>query len=42
MSPNPNVMTQRSQSALATNSLIRNTYMLLSITLLFSALTAGI
>ncbi len=42
MSPNPNVMTQRSQPALATNSLIRNTYMLLSMTLLFSALTAGI
>ncbi len=33
----------RSQaSALATNKVIRNTYMLLSMTLLFSALTAGI
>jgi len=30
------------QSALATNKLIRNTYLLLSATLLFSALTAGI
>lgn len=30
------------QSTLATNKLIRNTYMLLSMTLLFSALTAGI
>ncbi len=40
MSPNPNILTQPSQSALATNSLIRNTYMLLSMTLLFSALVA--
>lgn len=31
-----------SQSVLATNSLIRNTYILLSLTLLFSAATAGI
>ena len=30
------------ESALATNRLIKNTYMLLSLTLLFSALTAGI
>ena len=30
------------QSTLATNKLIKNTYMLLSMTLLFSALTAGI
>lgn len=42
MNQNPNILTQRSQSALATNSLIRNTYMLLSMTLLFSAVTAGI
>lgn len=40
MNPNPNILTQRSQSALATNSLIRNTYMLLSMTLLFSAFVA--
>jgi len=32
----------RQQSALATNKVIRNTYMLLSMTLLFSALTAGV
>mgnify|MGYP001815183731 CR=1 FL=1 len=33
----------RSQSsALATNKVVRNTYMLLSMTLLFSALTAGV
>ena len=41
---NPAIVTEtRSQSsALATNKVIRNTYMLLSMTLLFSALTAGI
>jgi modulator of FtsH protease len=33
---------QSQASALATNKVIRNTYMLLSMTLLFSALTAGI
>ena len=33
----------RSQSsAIATNKVVRNTYMLLSMTLLFSALTAGV
>ena len=32
----------REQSALATNKLIRNTYMLLGMTLVFSAVTAGI
>ena len=33
----------RTQTAvLATNKVIRNTYMLLSMTLLFSALTAGV
>jgi len=41
---NPLTITaSRSQTAtLATNKVIRNTYMLLSITLLFSALTAGV
>ena len=33
---------QSAASALATNKVLRNTYMLLSMTLLFSALTAGI
>ncbi len=37
--PMPNA---RSESALASNKMIRNTYMLLSMTLLFSALTAGL
>ena len=32
----------RQSSWLATNKVIRNTYMLLSMTLLFSALTAGV
>ena len=35
-------VTRTSASALATNKLIRNTYMLLSMTLLFSAATAGL
>ena len=41
---NPAIITaSQSQTAtLATNKVIRNTYMLLSITLLFSALTAGV
>ncbi len=34
-------VTLRTESALATNKVLRNTYMLLSLTLLFSALTAG-
>ena len=42
MSQQPYVIAQPSQSVLATNKLIRNTYMLLSMTLLFSAATAGI
>ena len=42
MSQQPYVIAQPSQSVLATNKLIRNTYMLLSMTLLFSAVTAGI
>ncbi len=40
MSPNPNIITQDRSTALATNSLIRNTYTLLSMTLLFSAFVA--
>ena len=41
---NPIAITaSRSQTAaLATNKVVRNTYMLLSMTLLFSALTAGV
>lgn len=42
MSQQPYVIAQPSQSVLATNKLIRNTYLLLSMTLLFSAVTAGI
>ena len=43
MNRNPEVVVSRpSESVLATNKLIRNTYMLLSMTLLFSAVTAGI
>ena len=41
MNPNPTVISGASSSALATNKLIRNTYMLLSMTLLFSVVTAG-
>lgn len=41
MNPNPSVISGASSSALATNKLIRNTYMLLSVTLLFSAAMAG-
>lgn len=36
------VLTQRSESALATNKVLRNTYMLLSLTLLFSAVMAAV
>lgn len=35
------VHSSRAQTALATNSVLRNTYMLLSLTLLFSAVVAG-
>ena len=42
MSQTPYAVAQPSQSALATNKLIRNTYTLLSMTLLFSASTAGL
>ena len=42
MTENPQVLTRQLESTLATNSVIRNTYILLSLTLLFSALTAGV
>jgi modulator of FtsH protease len=42
MAENPQVLTRPLASTLATNSVIRNTYILLSLTLLFSALTAGV
>ncbi|MDH5189672.1 MAG: Bax inhibitor-1/YccA family protein [Gammaproteobacteria bacterium] len=42
MNTNPSVLTQGAVSSLATTKLIRNTYTLLSITLLFSALMAGL
>lgn len=42
MSQSNYAVAQPSESVLATNKLIRNTYMLLSMTLLFSAVTAGI
>lgn len=42
MNTNERILTQASGSVLATNKVIRNTYLLLSMTLLFSALVAGI
>ncbi len=42
MEINNQVLTQSTESTLATNKVIRNTYTLLSMTLLFSALTAGV
>ncbi|HKJ76026.1 MAG TPA: Bax inhibitor-1/YccA family protein [Gammaproteobacteria bacterium] len=42
MRPQPQVATARTQPVLETNKVIRNTYILLSMTLLFSALTAGV
>jgi len=42
MSQQPYAVARPSESVLATNKLIKNTYILLSLTLLFSALTAGI
>jgi modulator of FtsH protease len=42
MNPNYSVASHTSTSTLATNKLIRNTYTLLSMTLLFSALTAAV
>ena len=42
MSQSPYVIARPVEAALATNKLIRNTYTLLSMTLLFSAFTAGL
>ena len=42
MSQQPYVLSRPAGSVLSTNKLIRNTYTLLSLTLLFSAVTAGI
>jgi modulator of FtsH protease len=42
MNQNYSTATQRSSYALATNKVLRNTYMLLSLTLLFSGLTAAL
>lgn len=42
MAQSPVVVSRPRESVLATNKLIRNTYMLLSMTLLFSAATAGL
>jgi modulator of FtsH protease len=42
MSQRPYAIPQTEVSALSTNKVLRNTYMLLSMTLLFSAVTAGI
>ena len=42
MITNRSIATTRREGVLSTNKLIRNTYLLLSMTLLFSALTAGI
>lgn len=41
MNPTSSVVTQRSESVLATNKVLRNTYLLLGMTLLFSTATAG-
>ncbi|MCH9639700.1 MAG: Bax inhibitor-1/YccA family protein [Betaproteobacteria bacterium] len=42
MNRNISTVAQRAPSALATNKVLRNTYMLLSLTLLFSGLTAAL
>jgi len=42
MITNRSIATTRREGVLSTNKLIRNTYLLLSMTLLFSALTAGV
>lgn len=42
MNQQPYAVARSTESVLATNKVIRNTYILLSMTLLFSALTAGI
>lgn len=39
---NPSVITRSKESILASNAVLRNTYLLLSLTLLFSAATAGL
>jgi modulator of FtsH protease len=41
MNPNPQTIARPRESVLATNSILRNTYLLLSMTLLFSAASAG-
>lgn len=41
MNQNPVIVDRGQASALATNKVLRNTYMLLSLTLIFSGLTAG-
>lgn len=42
MNANERVLTQHGESLLAINKVVRNTYMMLSMTLLFSALTAAL
>lgn len=42
MNINERILTQGSESTLAVNKVVRNTYMMLSMTLLFSALTASL
>lgn len=42
MNTNPSVLTQGKEASFATTKLIRNTYTLLSLTLMFSALMAGL
>lgn len=42
MKPTPYVATQRAESVLATNRVLRNTYLLLGMSLLFSAGAAGV
>ena len=42
MANQPYVIARPAESLLATNKLLRNTYLLLSMTLVFSAVTAGI
>ena len=42
MNQNYSTVAQKSSSALATNKVLRNTYLLLSLTLLFSGFTAAI
>ena len=41
MNQNYSTVAQRSSSVLATNKVLRNTYLLLSLTLLFSGLTGA-